>query len=222
MRTVVSSATKEWVICVDQPFTIVGDAYKSYWAKILAEEMKAGDFPRVERVALAQVAAGATILDVNVGIPLANEPAILAGSIKCVQALVDVPLAIDSSIVAALESGLAVYEGRPLVNSVTGEEERLEAVLPLIKKYDCAVIAISNNETGISEDPDERFKVAKKIVAHAQDYGIKPRGAMASAGTSVMALVRCLCDKLHVNTICGASNCSFGMQLSSSCPSRTG
>ncbi len=222
MRTVVSSATKEWIIGVDEPFTIIGERINPTGRKILAEEMKNGDFSRVERDALAQVAAGASMLDVNAGIPLADEPAILADSIKRVQALVDVPLAIDSSIVAALEAGLEVYQGRALVNSVTGEEERLEQVLPLIKKYDCAVVAISNDETGISEDPDERFKVAKKIVEHAQDYGIKPHdvvvdplfmplGAMASAGTSVMALVRRLRDELHVNTTCGASNCSFGL-----------
>ena len=222
METLVSSASKEWVIGIDRPFTIIGERINPTGRKILAEEMKNGDFSRVERDALAQVEAGATMLDVNAGIPLADEPAILAESIKRVQALVDVPLSIDSSIVAALEAGLAVYQGRALVNSVTGEEERLEVVLPLIKKYDCAVVAISNDETGISEDPDERFAVAKKIVERAQDYGIKPKdvvvdplfmplGAMASAGTSVMALVRRLRDELKVNTTCGASNCSFGL-----------
>lgn len=222
MRTIVSSATKEWVIGVDQPFTVIGERINPTGRKLLAEEMKNGDFSRVERDALAQVAAGASMLDVNAGIPLADEPAILAETIKRVQSLVDVPLAIDSSIVAALEAGLAVYQGRPLVNSVTGEDDRLETVLPLIKKYDCAVVAISNDDTGISEDPDVRFAVAKKIVERAQDYGIKPHdvvvdplfmplGAMASAGTSVMALVRRLRDELHVNTTCGASNCSFGL-----------
>ena len=113
------------------------------------------------------------MLDVNAGIPLADEPAILAQTIRLVQSLTDVPLSIDSSIVAALDAGLAVYKGKPLVNSVTGEEERLETVLPLVKKYDCAVVAISNDETGISEDPDVRFAVAKKIVERAADHGIK-------------------------------------------------
>ncbi len=127
--------------------------------------MAAGDFSRVESDALAQVAAGAHMLDVNAGIPLADEPAILARAIQLVQSITDVPLSIDSSIVAALEAGLAVYKGKPLVNSVTGEEERLETVLPLVKKYGAAVVAISNDETGISEDPDVRFEVAKKIVA---------------------------------------------------------
>ena len=133
------------------------------------------------------------MLDVNAGIPLADEPKILAESIKLVQSLVDVPLSIDSSIIDALEAGLAVYQGRPLVNSVTGEDESLERVLPLIKKYDCAVVAISNDETGISEDPNVRFEVAKKIVERAADHGIKsedvvvdplvmPIGAMGTAG----------------------------------------
>ena len=162
------------------------------------------------------------MLDVNAGIPLADEPAILAQTIQLVQSLTDLPLSIDSSIVAALEAGLAVYKGRPLVNSVTGEEERLEAVLPLIKKYDCAVVAISNDETGISEDPDVRFEVAKKIVHHAQDYGIKPKdivvdplvmpiGAFGNAGKSAFHLLRRLKEELQVNSTCGASNVSFGL-----------
>ena len=141
------------------------------------------------------------MLDVNAGIPLADEPAILAKTIQLVQSLTDLPLSIDSSIVAALEAGLAVYKGRPLVNSVTGEEERLEAVLPLVKKYDCAVVAISNDETGISEDPDVRFEVAKKIVQRAPDYGIQPEdivvdplvmpiGALGDAGSQVFHLLR--------------------------------
>ena len=125
--------------------------------------MAADDYSRVLADAVAQVEAGATMLDVNAGIPMADEPAILAKAIQLVQETVDVPLAIDSSIVAALESGLAVYKGKALVNSVTGEEDRLETVLPLVKKYGAAVVAISNDETGISEDPNVRFEVAKKL-----------------------------------------------------------
>ncbi|MGI9492622.1 MAG: dihydropteroate synthase, partial [Geminicoccaceae bacterium] len=184
--------------------------------------MAVGNYSTVEADTFAQLAAGANMLDVNAGIPLADEPAILAESIKLVQSLTDLPLSIDSSIVEALEAGLAVYQGRPLVNSVTGEEERLEAVLPLIKKYDCAVVAISNDETGISEDPDVRFDVAKKIVEHARDYGIKsadivvdplvmPIGALASAGRAAFHLIRRLREELKVNTTCGASNVSFGL-----------
>src|SRR5208282_4367657 len=162
------------------------------------------------------------MLDVNAGIPLADEPAILAKTIQLVQSITDVPLCIDSSIVAALAAGLAVYKGKPLVNSVTGEDERLESVLPLVKKYGAAVIAISNDETGISEDPDVRYAVAKKIVERAMDHGIPacdivvdplvmPIGAINQAGVQVMRLVRRLHDELKVNTSCGASNVSFGL-----------
>ena len=148
--TVVSSATREVVIGFDRPFVIIGERINPTGRKILAAEMAAGDFSRVEADARAQVEAGAHMLDVNAGIPLADEPAILAKAIQLVQSITDVPLSIDSSIVAALEAGLAVYKGKALVNSVTGEEERLETVLPLVKKYGAAVVAISNDETGIS------------------------------------------------------------------------
>ena len=160
--TVISSNTKEVIIGFERPFVIIGERINPTGRKILAAEMAAGDFSRVEADALAQVAAGAHMLDVNAGIPLADEPAILAEAIKLVQSVTDVPLCIDSSIVAALEAGLDVYQGKPLVNSVTGEEERLESVLPLVAKHGAAVVAISNDETGISEDPDVRFDVAKK------------------------------------------------------------
>jgi hypothetical protein len=139
---------------------VIGERINPTGRKLLAEEMKAGDYSRVEADAVAQVAAGAHILDVNAGIPLADEPAILAETIRLVQSVTDVPLCIDSSIVAALEAGLEAYEGKALLNSVTGEEERLESVLPLVKKYGCAVIAISNDDSGISEDINVRFDVA--------------------------------------------------------------
>jgi 5-methyltetrahydrofolate--homocysteine methyltransferase len=220
--TVVSSATREVVIGFDRPFTIIGERINPTGRKLLAAEMKAGDFSRVERDAVAQVEAGAHMLDVNAGIPLADEPAILARTIQLVQSLVDVPLSIDSSIVEALEAGLAAYVGKPLVNSVTGEEERMQRVLPLIRKYGAAVVAISNDDTGISEDPDVRFEVARRIVERAADYGIPrsdiivdplvmPIGAMATAGQQVFRLVRRLREELGVNTTCGASNVSFGM-----------
>jgi 5-methyltetrahydrofolate--homocysteine methyltransferase len=220
--TVISSATREVVIGFDRPFVIIGERINPTGRKILAAEMASGDFSRVEADARAQVEAGAHMLDVNAGIPLADEPAILAKAIQLVQSITDVPLSIDSSIVAALEAGLAVYKGKALVNSVTGEEERLEVVLPLVKKHGAAVIAISNDETGISEDPDVRFAVAKKIVQRAMDHGIPacdvvvdplvmPIGAINQAGVQVMRLVRRLRDELKVNTSCGASNVSFGL-----------
>src|SRR5256885_1539539 len=184
--------------------------------------MAAGNFSRVEADALAQVAAGAHMLDVNAGIPLADEPAILARAVQLVQSITDVPLSIDSSIVKALEAGLAVYKGKPLVNSVTGEDERLESVLPLVKKYGAAVVAISNDETGISVDPDVWFGVVRRIVERVWDYGIlyedivvdslfMPIGAMQTVGRQVFWILGRFCDELHVNSTCGASNVSFGL-----------
>ena len=220
--TVISSATREVVIGFDRPFVIIGERINPTGRKILAAEVIAGDYSRVIADALAQVEAGAHMLDVNAGIPLADEPALLARAIELVQSVTDVPLSIDSSIVAALEAGLAVYKGKALVNSVTGEEDRLETVLPLVKKYGAAVVAISNDETGISQDPDVRFAVAKKIVERASDYGIPacdivvdplvmPIGAINPAGVQVMRLVHRLRTELKVNTTCGASNVSFGL-----------
>ena len=221
-ETIVSSASKEVKIGFDEPFIIIGERINPTGRKLLAAEMKSGDFSRVEKDAISQVNAGAHMLDVNAGIPLADEPALLAKAIKLVQAVTDVPLSIDSSIVAALESGLSVYQGKALVNSVTGEEDRLETVLPLVAKYGAAVVAISNDETGISEDPDVRFEVARKIVNRASDYGIShedvvvdplvmPIGAINSAGKQIIHLVRRLRNELKVNTTCGASNVSFGL-----------
>ena len=220
--TTISSATKEVKIGFDQPFVIIGERINPTGRKILAEEMKAGDYSRVEADALAQVAAGAQMLDVNAGIPLADEPRILAEAIQLVQSITDAPISIDSSIIEALEAGLSVYQGKALVNSVTGEDEVLDRVLPLVAKYGASVVAISNDETGVSEDPDERFAVAKKIVERAADYGIHysdvivdplvmPIGAINTAGLQVMHVVRRLREELKVNTTCGASNVSFGL-----------
>ncbi|HEY8167609.1 MAG TPA: dihydropteroate synthase [Candidatus Limnocylindrales bacterium] len=220
--TVISSASREVVIGDDRPFVVIGERINPTGRKLLAEEMRAGDFSRVERDVLAQVEAGAHMLDVNAGIPLADEPAILARTIRLVQSLTDLPLSIDSSIVEALEAGLAAYQGKALVNSVTGEDERLERVLPLVKRYGAAVVAISNDETGISEDPDVRFAVAKRIVERAADHGIPradivvdpllmPIGAMPLAGRQVFRILGRLRDELKVNSTCGASNVSFGL-----------
>jgi 5-methyltetrahydrofolate--homocysteine methyltransferase len=194
------------------------------------------NFDTVLRDALEQVACGAAVLDVNSGAVFTNkmgldpryadnnfvEPPLMRELIARIQAVVDVPLCIDSSVPGALEAGLQACEGRPLLNSVTGEEHRLELVLPLVKKYNVPVVAISNDDTGISEDPDVRFAVAKKIVQRAADFGIPahdivvdplvmPVGAMGSAGQQVFTLVRRLRDELGVNTTCGASNISFGL-----------
>ena len=221
-ETVVSSATKELVIGFDRPFVFIGERINPTGRKIMAEEMKNGDYSRVESDAIAQVQAGAHMLDINAGIPLADEPRILAEAIQLVQGLTDVPLCIDSSIIDALESGLSVYNGKALVNSVTGEDESLERVLPLVKKHGAAVVAISNDETGISEDINVRYDVAKKIVERAADHGIPredvvvdplvmPIGAINTAGREVLKLIARLRNELKVNTTCGASNISFGL-----------
>jgi 5-methyltetrahydrofolate--homocysteine methyltransferase len=221
-HTVVGSETREVVIGFDRPFVMIGERINPTGRKLLAEEMRNGDYSRVTADAIAQVEAGAHMLDVNAGIPLADEPRILAEVVQLVQSITDVPLSIDSSIVAALEAGLAVYKGKALVNSVTGEEERLEAVLPLVAKHGAAVVAISNDETGISQDPDVRFEVARRIVNRAADFGIStddivvdplvmPIGAMPTAGQQVFRLTSRLRDELKVNTTVGASNISFGL-----------
>jgi 5-methyltetrahydrofolate--homocysteine methyltransferase len=210
------------VIGFERPFVIIGERINPTGRKLLAAEMAAGNFETVVADAIAQVEAGAQMLDVNAGIPLADEPAVLAHTIELVQSITDVPLCIDSSIVDALERGLSVYRGKALVNSVTGEEEQMERVLPLVARHGAAVVAISNDETGISEDPDVRFEVARKIVSRAADHGIPredvvvdplvmPIGAMGTAGRQVFRLVRRLREELRVNSTCGASNVSFGL-----------
>jgi 5-methyltetrahydrofolate--homocysteine methyltransferase len=235
-RTIVESKTKTVIIGFDQPFCVIGERINPTGRKKLAAELEAGDFSTVEADALAQVACGAMVLDVNSGAVFTNkmaedaryadnnfvEPMLMPELVRRIQAIVDVPLSIDSSVPGALQAGLEAAQGRPLLNSVTGEEERLERVLPLVKKYNVPVVAISNDDTGISEDPDVRFAVAKKIVERAADFGIPahdivvdplvmPIGAMATAGLQVFALVRRLREELGVNTTCGASNVSFGL-----------
>ena len=225
-RTIVASATREIIIGFDQPFCVIGERINPTGRKKLAAEMIAGNFETVIRDALEQAACGATMLDVNAGVTSVNpnetEPGLLVQTLEIVQGLVDLPLSIDSSVTAAIEAALKVAKGRPLVNSVTGEEEKLEAILPLCAKYNVPVVAISNDETGISMDPDVRFAVAKKIVERAMDYGIKPEdvvvdplvmpiGALGDAGRQVFALLHRLRNELKVNTTCGLSNISFGL-----------
>lgn len=228
-RTILESKSQTVTIGFDQPFCVIGERINPTGRKKLAAELEAGDFSTVEKDALEQVACGAMVLDVNAGVvynsnpnPNETEPPLMRQMIELVQGLVEVPLVIDSSVPGALEAGLEVAQGRPLVNSVTGEEERLESILPLVKKYNVPVVAISNDDTGISEDPNVRFDVAKKIVERAADHGIPahdivvdplvmPIGAMATAGQQVFALVRRLREELGVNTTCGASNVSFGL-----------
>lgn len=220
--TIISSATREVIIGFDRPFTIIGERINPTGRRLLAAEMKDGDFSRVEADALAQVAAGAQVLDVNAGVPMADEPALMRQAVELVQSLTDVPLSIDSSVVEALQAGLEAYDGKALLNSVTGEEERLECVLPLVRKHGAAVVAICHDDSGISTDIDTRFEVARKIIQRAVDHGIPARdvvvdplvmpvGAMPDAGRQVLELIKRLRGELKVNTTCGASNVSFGL-----------
>ncbi|WP_380052245.1 methyltetrahydrofolate cobalamin methyltransferase [Falsihalocynthiibacter sp. SS001] len=235
-RTVVESKSKTAIIGFDEPFCVIGERINPTGRKKLAAELELGDFSTIEKDAIEQALCGANILDINSGAVFSNkmaedpryadnnfvEPPLMRELIERVQAIVDIPLCIDSSVPDALKAGLEAAEGRPLLNSVTGEEDRLEVVLPLVKKYNVPVVAISNDDTGISEDPEVRFAVAKKIVERAADFGIPahdivvdplvmPIGAMASAGQQVFTLVRRLREELGVNTTCGASNVSFGL-----------
>ena len=228
-KTIVESSNSTVVIGFDEPFCIIGERINPTGRKKLAMELEAENFDTVVKDALEQVKAGANILDINAGVvynsnpnPNETEPVLMKKLIELVQDTVEVPLCIDSSVPGALEEGLKSAKGRPLLNSVTGEEERLDSILPLVKKYNVPVVAISNDDTGISEDPEVRFRVAKKIVERASDFGIPPAdivvdplvmpiGAMATAGQQVFELVKKLKKELKVNTTCGASNISFGL-----------
>lgn len=226
MQTVVKSPTQTVLIGPDHPFVIIGERINPTGRKKLAAEMQAGDFSRVIQDALAQVQAGAHILDINAGVPSAEpqkiEPELMVRAVEEVQAITDIPLCIDSSVVPALIAGLKAAKGRPIVNSVTGEEDRLESILPVVAEYNVPVIAISNDESGISYDPKVRFAVAKRIVDRAATYGIKPEdilidplampiGAVNTAGRDLFLIVRMVREELGCNTVCGASNISFGM-----------
>jgi 5-methyltetrahydrofolate--homocysteine methyltransferase len=222
METILQSKTKTVIIGPDQPFVMIGERINPSGRKKLGAEMAAGDFSRVRRDAEIQTAAGAQMLDVNAGFPMGDEPTMLVTAIRTVQQVTDVPLSIDSSVVEALDAALAVYQGKPLVNSVTGEDERLEKILPLIKKYNAAIIGMANDETGISMDPEIRASIAEKIVRRAQDYGIPPEDviidplALTVAADPVAVKVtlqtmRIIRDALGVNMSCGAGNISFGL-----------
>lgn len=226
MQTVIKSSSQTVAIGPGQPFVIIGERINPTGRKKLAAEMLEGDLSRVERDAKAQVEAGAHILDINVGItsiePEKTEPELMIRAIELVQSITDVPLCIDSSVAPALIAGIKASKGRPLVNSVTGEEDRLESILPVVAEYKVPVIAICNDESGISYDVDVRFAVAKRIVERAESYGIAredvvvdplamPIGAVGTAGADLFRLVRMVREELGCNTVCGASNISFGM-----------
>lgn len=222
METILSSKTKTVAISSDQPFVIIGERINPTGRKKLAAEMAAGDMSRVKRDALAQVAAGAHMLDVNAGVPAADEVELLVAAVRAVSEVTDAPLCLDSSLIEALEAAMRVYEGKPLVNSVTGEDERLETILPLVKKHGAAVIGMANDETGISNDPEYRLGVARKIVQRALDHGIPPEdviidplaltvAADSQAVRTTLETMQLIRGELGANMICGASNVSFGL-----------
>ena len=222
MDTVLRSRTREVVISIDRPFIVIGERINPTGRKVLAAEMKEGRMDRVKADAIAQAAAGAHMLDVNAGIPAIDEPALLVAAIKAVSEVSELPICIDSSVMEALEAALAAYEGKALVNSVTAEDERMDRILPLVKKHGAAVIGMANDETGISMVPEERLAIARRIVERAAEYGI-PRedviidpiamtvAADPTCGLVTLETMRLIRDELGNNMTCGASNVSFGL-----------
>jgi len=222
LDTVLRSRTREVVISIDRPFVVIGERINPTGRKVLAAEMKEGRMDRVRADAVAQAAAGAHMLDVNAGIPAIDEPALLVAAIKAVSEVSDLPICIDSSVMEALEAALAAYEGKALVNSVTAEDERMDRILPLVKKHGAAVIGMANDETGISMVPEERLAIARRIIERAAEYGI-PRedviidpiamtvAADPTCGLITLETMRLIRNELGNNMTCGASNVSFGL-----------
>ena len=220
--TRLSSRSREVVVSGDRPFVVIGERINPTGRKVLAAEMKSGVMDRVRADALAQEAAGAHMLDVNAGIPAIDEAALLVATIKAVCEVSELPICIDSSVIEALEAGLAAYEGKALVNSVTAEEERMERILPLVKKYGAAVIGMANDETGISMVPEERLELARRIIERAADHGIPQEdviidpiamtvAADPTCGVITLETMRLIRERLGNNMTCGASNVSFGL-----------
>jgi 5-methyltetrahydrofolate--homocysteine methyltransferase len=222
LETRLSSRSREVVVSIDRPFVIIGERINPTGRKVLAAEMKDGKMDRVRADAIAQAAAGAHMLDVNAGIPAIDEAALLVAAIKAVTDVSDLPICIDSSIIEALEAGLSAYEGKALVNSVTAEEERMERILPLVKKHGAAVIGMANDETGISMVPEERLALARRIIERAADHGIPQEdviidpiamtvAADPTCGVITLQTMRLIREQLGNNMTCGASNVSFGL-----------
>jgi 5-methyltetrahydrofolate--homocysteine methyltransferase len=222
METILRSRSREIVISGDRPFVMIGERINPTGRKVLAAEMRAGLMDRVKADAIAQVEAGAQMLDVNAGVPMVDEPALLVATIKAVSEVTDVPICIDSSVIEALEAALAAYEGKALVNSVTAEAERMDRILPVVKKYGAAVIGMSNDETGITMVPQERVEIARRIIERAKYYGIPAEdviidpiamtvAADPQAGLVTLETMRLIKEHLGNNMTCGASNVSFGL-----------
>jgi 5-methyltetrahydrofolate--homocysteine methyltransferase len=219
--TVVQSPSKTIVISPEQPFCVIGERINPTGRKAFQAQLQAGDLSQLEADVEQQVAGGADMLDVNVGDPLADEIDLMGKAIPLVQGLCELPVCIDSSVIEALEAGLSAYQGKALVNSVTGEDERLEAILPLVAKHGAAVIGLANDDE-IPMEPERRVEIAKKIVSAAGDHGIPPEdviidplampvGAEPRAVTLFVETLHLLREELGVNTTCGAGNTSFGL-----------
>jgi 5-methyltetrahydrofolate--homocysteine methyltransferase len=223
METVLSSATRELRIGGENPFCIIGERINPTGRKIFQQQLRAGDLSRIEIDVAQQVAGGAMMLDVNMGAPLADEAELMTKAVRLIQGVTDLPLCLDSSIIEVLEAGLAAYQGKALVNSVTAEDERLDAILPLVKRHGAAVIALPNDEEEIPEEPRRRLELARKIVDVATGrYGIPiedivfdplamPVGADTSLVLTTLETISLLREEFGVNTTLGASNVSFGM-----------
>jgi len=223
LETVLRSATKEVVIGHGRRFCLIGERINPTGRKIFQEQLRAGDLSAIERDVKAQVEGGADVLDVNMGVPLTDEPELLAKAIQLVQSVTDLPICIDSSVVEALEAGLSVYQGRALVNSITAEDDRMAAILPLVKKYDAAIIALPNDHDEIPMEWEKRLDLVAKIVRVAtEEYGIAkadividplamPIGADTGNSLVTMEAMRQIRAQHGLNMTCGASNVSFGM-----------
>ena len=223
MHTVLSSASRSLTIGHDQPFCIIGERINPTGRKIFQEQLRAGDLSAIERDVKAQVEGGADVLDVNMGVPLTDEADLLARAIKLVQSVTDLPICIDSSVVEALDAGLAAYEGKALVNSITAEDDRMEAILPLVKRYGAAVIALPNDEDEIPMEADKRLELTRKIIDTATGkYGMAiedilidplamPIGADTSVVNATLETISRIRAEYGVNMTLGASNVSFGM-----------
>jgi 5-methyltetrahydrofolate--homocysteine methyltransferase len=222
-ETVLRSATKEVVLGHGRRFCLIGERINPTGRRIFQEQLRAGDLSAIERDVKAQVEGGADVLDVNMGVPLTDEADLLVRAIQLVQTHTDLPICIDSSVVEALEAGLAAYEGRALVNSVTAEDDRLAAILPLVKKHDAAIIALPNDHDEIPMQADKRIDLTRKIIEVAtKEYGISaadividplamPIGADTQVVNTALETMQRIRSEFGVNMTCGASNVSFGM-----------
>jgi 5-methyltetrahydrofolate--homocysteine methyltransferase len=222
-ETKIRSASQEVVIGRGHRFCLIGERINPTGRRIFQEQLRAGDMSAIDRDVAAQVTGGADVLDVNMGVPLTDEADLLAKAIIKIQSLTDKPICIDSSVVEALEAGLSVYQGRALVNSITAEDDRMAAILPLVKKYDAAIIALPNDHDEIPMEADKRLVLTEKIIRVAtEEYGIAKADIVidplampigADTGTSLVTfeVMRRIRDDFGVNMTCGASNVSFGM-----------